>query len=55
MGELTHAWFAGYAAWEEPEIVFTVFLENAGHGGSNAAPIAREIIRFYDEQRKTAQ
>ncbi|MFO7896944.1 MAG: penicillin-binding protein 2 [Candidatus Cloacimonadales bacterium] len=54
MGETTHAWFAGYAAWEEPEIVFTVFLENAGGGGSVAAPIAREIIEFYQQQREAA-
>lgn len=47
MGEETHAWFCGYAAWEEPEISFTVFVENAGGGGSVAAPIAREIVSYY--------
>lgn len=25
MGEESHAWFSGYASWEEPEISFTVF------------------------------
>lgn len=51
MGETTHAWFSGYAEWESPEISFTVFLENAGHGGSIAAPIAAQIIKFYNEAR----
>lgn len=49
-GDLTHAFFAGYAKWDgEPEIAFLVFLENAGHGGSVAGPIARQIISFYQE------
>jgi penicillin-binding protein 2 len=47
MGEETHAWFCGYAAWDEPEISFTVFVENAGGGGHVAAPIARKIVSYY--------
>ncbi|MBN1327048.1 MAG: penicillin-binding protein 2 [Candidatus Cloacimonetes bacterium] len=53
MGEDTHAWFSGYASWEEPEIAFVVFLENAGHGGSVAAPLARKILLFYNQIRST--
>ncbi len=52
MGKETHAWFTGYAEWEEPEIAFVIFLENAGHGGSAAAPLAGKIIKFYNEMRK---
>ena len=52
MGEKTHAWFAGFAEWEKPEIGFVVFLENAGHGGSEAAPIAKKIVEFYDNLRE---
>ena len=52
MGKDTHAWFAGYASWEKPEISFTIFLENAGHGGSMAAPIAGKIIEFWDNKKK---
>lgn len=52
MGKETHAWFTGYAEWEEPEIAFVVFLENAGHGGSAAAPLARKIVKFYDWMMK---
>lgn len=52
MGKTTHAWFTGYASWDEPEIAFCIFLQNGGHGGSAAAPIAKEIIRFYDQHRQ---
>lgn len=46
-GEKTHALFVGMAPLENPEIVVAVVLENAGHGGSVAAPIAGEILKFY--------
>lgn len=45
-----HAWFAAYAPFENPEIVVVVFLEHAGHGGSEAAPVAMRIIREYFNQ-----
>ncbi|TES90476.1 MAG: penicillin-binding protein 2 [Candidatus Cloacimonadota bacterium] len=40
-----HAWFVAFAPYEKPEICIVVMVENAGHGGSIAAPIAREIIK----------
>ena len=45
-GAWTHAWFAGYTPAENPEIVVVVFLEK-GHGGSDAAEVAREIFTAY--------
>ena len=42
-----HALFMGFAPVEAPEIAFAVIVENAGHGGSVAAPIARDLVRFY--------
>ncbi len=42
-GPWNHAWFAGYAPAENPQIVLVVFLEK-GHGGSDAAGVAREIF-----------
>ncbi len=42
-----HAWFVGYAPAEAPEVVFAVLVENAGHGGTVAAPIVGELIRAY--------
>lgn len=42
-----HSIFVGYAPDENPEIVVCVFVENAGHGGSVAAPIVAKIIKTY--------
>lgn len=43
-----HAWFVGYAPAENPKIAVAVLLEyDGGAGGSNAAPIARNIIKRY--------
>jgi len=42
-----HAWFVGYAPTDEPEVVFAVLVENAGHGGVVSAPIAGQLIRAY--------
>lgn len=42
-----HAWFVGFAPASDPEIVVVVLIENVGHGGTFAAPVAREIIRTY--------
>ena len=41
-----HAWFAGFAPAQAPEIVVVVFLDQ-GRGGADAAPIAGEIFRAY--------
>ncbi len=40
-----HAWFMGYAPFEQPKIAFAVFVEHGGHGGSAAAPVAAAVIR----------
>ncbi|MBA2661770.1 MAG: penicillin-binding protein 2 [Bradymonadaceae bacterium] len=42
-----HAWFAAYAPFNAPELVVVVFLEHAGHGGAEAAPVAMRIIEDY--------
>lgn len=44
---LPHAWFAGFAPAEDPEIAVVVILENAGSGGEKAAPIFRELVKYY--------
>lgn len=46
-GRRTHAVFVGYAPLQNPEIAVSVFLESGGHGGSNAAPIAKKIYQAY--------
>jgi penicillin-binding protein 2 len=39
-----HAWFAAFAPVKDPEVVVVVLVERGGHGGSTAAPIARQIF-----------
>lgn len=47
-----HAWFTCYAPAEAPEIAVTVLLEHGGHGGSAAAPIARELLHKYFDMKE---
>lgn len=42
-----HAWFAAFAPYRNPEIAVVVFIEHGGSGGSEAAPVAAQIIRDY--------
>ncbi len=42
-----HALFIAYAPADNPRIALAVIAENAGHGGSTAAPIARQVMDFY--------
>lgn len=46
-GSKTHAWFIGYAPLDRPKIAICVMLQNIGHGGDIAAPIARELVQAY--------
>ncbi len=50
----SHAWFVGYAPTERPRIAFAVIVEHGGHGGSSAAPIARQVLeRFFAEEAES--
>ncbi len=43
-----HAWFLGYAPADDPQIAVAVLLEyDGGAGGTNAGPIARNVIQKY--------
>ena len=42
-----HAWFVAYAPVENPQIAVVVVVEHMGHGGSAAAPLAKELIEAY--------
>lgn len=42
-----HAWFMGFAPADKPRIALAVLVENGGHGGSTAAPIARKVLDYY--------
>jgi penicillin-binding protein 2 len=50
-----HALFVCFAPLANPEIAVAVIVENAGHGGSVAAPIARKILDAYFEGKKIKQ
>ncbi len=42
-----HALFIAFAPADNPKIVVAVMVENGGHGGSTAAPIARKVIDYW--------
>lgn len=39
-----YAWFVAYAPARDPQYVVAVMLEEAGHGGETAGPVARRIL-----------
>ncbi len=43
----SHAWFAGWAPAEDPEIVIITFVEHGGSGGKVAWPIAQRVLEGY--------
>jgi penicillin-binding protein 2 len=42
-----HAWFIAFAPADKPRIALAVLAENAGHGGTVSAPIARKVIDYF--------
>ncbi|MGC7559071.1 penicillin-binding protein 2 [Pasteurella sp. PK-2025] len=46
-----HAWFTAYAPYDDPKMVVSIILENAGGGSSAAAPVVRQIMDYYLNQR----
>lgn len=42
-----HAWFIGFAPYEKPQLVITVLVEEGVEGSTMAAPIARDILKWY--------
>ena len=47
-----HALFIAFAPAEDPKLAMAILVENGGHGGSTAAPIAREVFDFYLLKKK---
>jgi penicillin-binding protein 2 len=45
--ERDHGWFVGYAPADDPTIAFAVVVEHGGHGGTSAAPIARQVLEVF--------
>ncbi|PIR66932.1 MAG: penicillin-binding protein 2 [Parcubacteria group bacterium CG10_big_fil_rev_8_21_14_0_10_36_14] len=42
-----HAWFTGFAPYDNPKIAITVLIEEGGEGSQTAVPIAKEILWWY--------
>jgi len=49
--ESTHAWYTGFAPYEDPQIVVTVMLENAGQGYDFAEPVAKDLLAYWQNNR----
>ena len=47
-----HAWFAGYAPADNPEIACVVMIENGGEGSETSAPLFRQIVEKYFNVKK---
>jgi penicillin-binding protein 2 len=43
----THAWYVGYAPYDDPEIAVIAFVYNGGEGSSVATPIVRQVLDAY--------
>ena len=43
----THSWYVGYAPYENPEIVVSVFIFNGGEGSAWSAPVACNVLAAY--------
>lgn len=50
----SHAWFAGYAPADHPEVAIVVLVEHGGAGGRMAAPIATQMLEDYLGHRTQA-
>jgi penicillin-binding protein 2 len=42
-----HAWFVGFAPFDHPKIAVACIVENAGFGGTKAAPICGKVMQRY--------
>lgn len=49
----THAWYAGYAPYDNPEIVVVAFVYNGGEGSVVAGPVVRKVMEGYFELKDT--
>ena len=42
-----HAWFVGFAPYDNPEIVVVTMTEHGGFGGSTSGPVTAEVLHTY--------
>lgn len=46
-GSGNHSWFIGFSNSDNPEIVVSIIVENAGSSSKHAVPIAKELFNTY--------
>jgi penicillin-binding protein 2 len=42
-----HAWYMGYAPYDDPEIAVLAFVYNGNEGSTTSGPIARQVMESY--------
>ena len=47
-----HAWFTGFAPYNDPQLVLTILIENGGEGSQVAVPVAHDVFLWYATQTK---
>lgn len=47
-----HAWFIGFAPYDDPQIAITILVEEGVEGSTIAVPIAKDILSWYYGGRK---
>ncbi len=52
--ENTHAWYVGFAPFDDPQIAVVVFVEQ-GLGSRQAAPVAKRIFDYYFGRQRLAE
>ncbi|MCA9896433.1 MAG: hypothetical protein KC615_25805, partial [Anaerolineae bacterium] len=50
-----HAWYAGYAPFENPEILIVAFVYNGGEGSGIALPVVQETMNAYFQLKANAE
>ena len=54
-GAKTHAWFIGVAPMDTPQVAIVTMIEQSGHGGDVAAPIAAKLVRYWLKDAKAVR
>ena len=44
---MNQSWWCGYGPYDDPELVVCALIENGGHGGEVAAPVALKVFEQY--------
>ena len=51
----THAWFVGYAPYDNPQIVLAILVEGGGEGHVAAVPVAKDVLEWYFKEEAVSQ